>query len=430
MGTSPWNALWSRDFRLLWTSGAIGNICRWTEMVALLLLVLEMTDSVWWVALVGSMRMFPLLAGMFFGLIADRANRWYIMALVRSANVLIAAILVALILGGWINQWHILFATLAGGWAIALEQPSRHSFLYHLAGRRNAVRGMSLELVGVTLGLLVGPLMAGLFIEITGYTGTLIFVLTGYSLALLLNLMVKSRIANASAGTRSFRRTLVGGLQYSRDNRVVLGVLVVTLVLNFTGFSSIQLFPVVARNHLNVGEGLTGVLVSAFGMGTLLGAIVITLLGTVRYHGRVFVTGAALQLLGLVAFALSDSFVLSYFALLLFGLGGSAFATMQSTILLMSAAPDKRGMSIGLMDLCIGVGPIGTLQMGAVAGVLSTQQAIGIHAAAGLVLLVPIVFLTPLVWRPTTPDVEESTGQGKPSPDAQPRPDPVSKQAR
>jgi hypothetical protein len=58
---------------------------------------------------------------------------------------------------------------------------------------------------------------------------------------------------------------------------------------------------------------------------------------------------------------------------------------------------------MGLMSFCIGVGtPLGTLEIGAVAAAFSTQWAISVNAFAGLLLLIPAVVLTPLVWRPSS----------------------------
>lgn len=430
--TSVWSIFQNRDFRLLFASGSLGYTGRWMELTALSLLVLRETDSAWWVALVGVMRVTPMLVfGMLSGFIADRADRWLIMVLARSASVLAATVLLVLIITDWIQDWHILMGALALGLAMALEQPSRHSFLFDLVGPGNTTRAMSLEVLNITIGLLLGPLMAGLLIELTGYTGAYLFIASFYVLPLILNVSVESRIARTFPPSQPVWKTLTASIRYSVHNGAILGVLVTTILMNFVAFSSVQLFPVVARDHLHVGEGLTGLLISAIGMGTLIGSMMITAMGTIRFQGRLFFLGATVQLLGLLLFAISPWYILSFFMLLLFGLGLSGYSIMQATILLMSAAPERRGMAIGLMDLCVGAAPFGLLQVGAVATVLKAHEAIGINAVAGLVLLVPIIFLAPLVWRPIAPDIEETTGPDKPSPTTQTStPDPVSKQVR
>jgi hypothetical protein len=54
---------------------------------------------------------------------------------------------------------------------------------------------------------------------------------------------------------------------------------------------------------------------------------------------------------------------------------------------------------VGLMSVCIGLGtPLGALEIGIMAVLFSTSWAISVNAFAGLLLLLPVLFLTPLVW--------------------------------
>ena len=386
----------------MWASDALDNICRWMELLVLALLVLELKDSAWWVALVATMRWTPMLVfGMFSGYLADRANRWGVMVVTRGANVLITAGLLALVITDSIQAWHLLLGALALGVTFVFDMPSRHSFIYDLVGARHVVRAMSLEVLGVTTGLILGPLAGGLFVELVGFSSAYMFLLAAYILALLTISLVRSRITRSSPTAQPIWKSLGTAIRFSLENKVVLGVLTITLVFNIGSFSALQFYPVVARDHLHVGPGLTGVLGSAVGIGLLIGAIIMTIVGTVRYHGRVFVAGSAINLLALLLFAISPWYPLSFLILLMAGLGLTGFGTMQSTILLLSAEPERRGMAIGMMSLCIGIAPLGALQMGVIATVLNAQWAIGISAGAGLLLLIPIILFTPLVWKPT-----------------------------
>ena len=365
------------------------------------LLMLKLTDSPWWVALVGVMRVTPMLVfGMVSGVIADRVERWHVMVTSRSAKVIVTSVLLVLIATDRIEDWHILLGTLAIGWAYALDLPSRHAFIYDLVGPENTTRAMSLESLQIPLGILTGALLAGLLIELTGYTGTYVFLLSVYIVALILMSRIKSRTTRATTSSQPIWQSLATGLQYSVHNGPILGVLVITLIMNFLAFSAVPLFPAVARDHLEVGPGLTGVLISAAGMGFLVGSTVIASKGIIKFHGRVFTLGTVWLFIGVVIFASSPWYLLSFVALLVYGLGQSGFSTMQSAIVLTSSAPEMRGRAMGVLTLCIGAGPLGMLEVGGLATLLNPQDAIGINAAAGLVLLLPVMFLTPLMWRP------------------------------
>ena len=413
-----------RDFRFIWGSDVLDSMCRWMELVILTLLMLRETDSPFWVALVGTMRFAPmLLFGIFAGLIADRVNRWYVLVTARGANILITTVLLVLIINDWIEPWHILLGALALGWTFTLDMPSRQSFIYDLVGPQNVVRAQSMVVINFTLGRIAGPSLAGLMIETTGYGGAYMLVLAVYFPTWLLISRVRRDIPRLARASQPLWESLASGLRYSLQNRVILGLLGVTLIMNFMGFSAQQLFPVVARDHLHVGEGLTGVLLSADGIGMLIGAVIIGSLGTITHHGRIFAMGSALVLLAIILFALSPWYFLSFLILMVAGLGNAGFGTMQSSIMLLSAAPERRGTAIGVLSLCIGAGPLGMLELGAMATLLSPQVAIGINATTGLLLMVPVLLLTPLAMRPTAPPASGSGLGESARPTQAPRPE-------
>ena len=148
---------------------------------------------------------------------------------------------------------------------------------------------------------------------------------------------------------------------------------------------------------------LIGVLISAVSIGSFFGAGGIALFGVMRYHGRLFCSGVVLQFLSLFLFALSPAYPLSFVFLLFTGFGSAGFSTMQSTIILITASPEKRGTSLGVLGLCIGVAAFGGLLIGAVADLMSARIAVAISSSLGLLLLVPLIAFSPLVWRAITP---------------------------
>jgi MFS family permease len=102
-----------------------------------------------------------------------------------------------------------------------------------------------------------------------------------------------------------------------------------------------------------------------------------------------------------ILFVWSPWYGLAFMFLTIGGMGQAGFGTMQSAITMLSAPRAIRGQMMGLISVCIGIGtPLGALEIGAVAAAFSTQGAISVNALAGLFLLLPVVVLTPLAWRP------------------------------
>jgi hypothetical protein len=81
---------------------------------------------------------------------------------------------------------------------------------------------------------------------------------------------------------------------------------------------------------------------------------------------------------------------------------------MQSTIILLSAAPGMRGRAVGVLGLCIGSTPLGLLELGALSAAVGAPAAIGINAAIGLALWLSVISFTPLLARPQEPGPETS----------------------
>ena len=391
----------------MWAAGGLDNTGRWMDSVVMGLLVLGLTDSAFQVALLFVFRWVPMLAfALVSGMIADRSNRWAVMIAARTVAVVSTAALLVLVVTDTVEPWHVFIASFFLGWLFVLEFPSRRSLIYDLVGSERIVSAMSLETINSTLGKFIGPFMAGLLIEMTGFSGTYVCLVVVYAVSFFLILWMKGRGPVRVSYPYAFWNTVSRGFKYSVNNSVIRSVLIVTLIMNAMAFSVESLFPVVARDHLGVGAGLTGILISAQAIGSLAAASVIASLAVVRFHGRIFCLGLSIQLLSLLFFALSPWYPVSFLMLMLAGLGAAGYSTMQSTIILISAEPEMRGTALGMLGQCIGVAAVGGLVVGVLANLFSAQAAVAMSVSLGLVLLVPTMVFSPLVRRPITPPDE------------------------
>ena len=393
-----------RDYRLLWVTGGLDNTGRWMDSVVMGLLVLDLTDSAFQVALLFMFRWSPMLVfALISGMVADRANRWAILILARSVAVVATGALLVLVAINRIEPWHVFIASFFLGCIFVLEFPSRRSLIYDLVGSERIVGAMSLETINSTVGKFAGPFMAGLLIELTGFTGPYIFLIAVYIVALILVFKIEGRGPIRSGTAYPFWQTVSRGLSYSLKNNVIRSVLMVTFIFNALSFSVESLYPVVARDHLGVGAGLTGILISAPAIGSLLSASVIASLAVVRYHGRIFCLGLTLQMVSVLLFALSPWYPISVVLLMVAGLGAAGFSAMQTTIIMISSEPEMRGTALGMLGHCIGVAALGGLGVGVVANILNAQTAVALSITLGLILLVPVMVFSPLVKKPTSP---------------------------
>ena len=393
----------------MWAAGGLDNTGRWMDVVVMGLLVLELTDSAFQVALLFVFRWVPMLAfALISGMVADRANRWAIMMVSRMVAVTTTGAVLVLVLADAVEPWHVFIASFFLGGLFVLEFPSRRSLIYDLVGSDRIVSAMSLETINSTLGRFMGPFLAGLLIELTDFSGTYIVLMVVYIVAFVLILVMKGRGPVRAPSPYAFWNTVSRGFKYSLNNSVIRSVLLITLIMNAMAFSVESLFPVVAKNHLGVGPGLTGILISAQAIGSLAAASVIASLAVIRYHGRIFALGLVLQLISLLFFALSPWYPVSFLMLMLAGLGAAGYSTMQSTIILISSEPEMRGTALGMLGQCIGVAAVGGLAVGVVANYFSAQAAVAMSVSLGLLLLIPVLSFSPLLRRPISPPGESA----------------------
>ena len=297
----------------------------------------------------------------------------------------------------------------------ALEDPSRRTAILDIVGERRLVNALSLDTISNTSGKMLGPLLGGIMIDASGglllpwlgaeaveragFVGAagLIVAVHLADLALLTRLRIPPKPPRAAGRVEPLWRSLGDGVRYALGTPLLWGMLYVTIVMNALAFPMQQFIPDIGANNLGVGATLVGLLVAAEGIGQLTGAATMALTRNLERHGLVFVIGSSVVLLMAIGFVWAPWYLLAFGLLVLGGIGQAGFGTMQSTITMLAAPPEMRGRMVGLMSVCIGIGtPLGGLEIGIMASLFSTAWAISVNAAAGLLLLLPALLLTPL----------------------------------
>ena len=398
------------NFRTIWYATILGELSRRMEMLILAWFILQETDSVFNLGLIYVFYHLPRpILSMPGGMIADRFNRQHIMLAARGLNILTASTLFILFLSGLIQPWHALAAPFSHGIARALEDPSRRTAIFDIVGQGRLVSGMSLEMMGNTFGKLTGPILAGVLLALVGFTWAYSSVLLVNLLALGCLFWVKVPQIQRSPIGEPLWSSLVVALRSALHSPLFLGCLYITIFMNVLVLPLQQFVPEVGRSHLGVGAALVGLLVASEAIGQLVAAGVMASLRSLGHHGRVFVVGSVTTVVMAVFFVWSPWYVLSFAVLAVVGMGTAGFGTMQSSITLLSSPSEMRGRMMGLLSICIGISsPVGALEIGIVAAAFSTQLAISVNAVIGLVLFLPALMLTPLVWQPARKTPKET----------------------
>ena len=400
------------DFRTLWTVKVVNEVSRRMELLALGYLVLRMTDSPFQVGLIAVFLNLPRpFFSLFAGLVADRLDRRRVLIGVHAIYSVISTVLLSLLVMGAIQPWHVFIAIFLQGSAKVLDDPSRRTAIFDLAGRERLASAMSLETINNNSGKIAGPLIGGVLIASTGFVGsyTAILALDAVSLLIISRLKLPHRPLREGTPVQVWR-SLREGLGHAMSNRMVLGVLSMSLIMNSLVFPIQYFIPVIASDLLMVGPTLGGLLGSAEGIGNFLGGIILAVRRDIGHYGRIFAIGALLVAVMVALVAWSPWFAVSFSLLLLGGLGQAGFSTMQSTILLLESEPEMRGRTMGAQGVVNGMGHlVGGTEIGAIANAFGIGIAIGLNAGAGILLIFLVMVLTPLVKRHAGVAVQANT---------------------
>ena len=403
--------LQDRNFQYLWAARWIHEVSRRMELLLLGYLVLELTDSAFQVGLIsvflnGPRPPFALVAGM----LADRLDRWRILTTIHVIYLLLASCLLVLLILEMIEPWHVYVVVLAQGTAKVLDDPTRRASLFDLAGQDRIAHAMSLETMTNNGGKMLGPVLGGLLLQFYGFTAAFMVLVAMdlVSAALVWRMRLPERSTRVVRDT-AFWTGIGSVVRHSFSNKFALGVLTISLVMNGMVLPLQYFIPVIATDVLKVGPALGGLLGAADGIGAFVGAIVIATKRNFSFHGRYYVFGAAIVAVGVVIVAWSPWFLVSFLVLFTAGMGQAGFSTMQSTILMLSTAPDMRGRIMGSQGLVNGLGHlVGGFEIAAIAQAFTISLAIGLNAGIGLLLIAPVMLLTPLIKRPVEPHRVES----------------------
>ena len=134
---------------------------------------------------------------------------------------------------------------------------------------------------------------------------------------------------------------------------------------------------------------------AAEGCGAFVGALLIAFYAKPARFRQILLGGSCLYLGCIWLFSMSSIVALSMTLLWIGGFGVAGFAAMQSALMIASAPPEMRNRIMGLMTMCIGIGPLGILVVGSLSEILGAQTGILITTTTGLLGLAATIIIWP-----------------------------------
>jgi MFS family permease len=374
----------SPAYRRLLFGDAVSVVGTQVTIVAVPIQVYDLTGSAAAVGLVGLAGLLPLIVfGLYGGAIADAVDRRVLVIVTTSGQLVLSLVLLAQALAG-LERASLLYAVVAVQAALfAVDAPARNAFVPRLLPVHLLPSANALKQVEFSLGVTVGPLLAGVLVARSGYAAA--YALDAVSfLAALAVVAGLPAMPPAGGGRRAGTASVLEGLAFLRTRQVLLMTFVVDLVAMVFAMPR-ALFPALADQVFGGGAQTAGLLYSALAAGALVGALLSGWVGRVHRHGVAVLVAIGAWGAAITLFGLTDVLWLALLCLAAAGCADMVSAVFRTAIL-QAAAPDElRGRLGGVFIVVVAGGPrLGDGRAGGGAELVGLQ---GASVAGGLAVL-------------------------------------------
>ena len=380
-------------FRRIWLASLLSNLGILIQGVGAAWAMTQMTSSADKVALVQTALMLPImLISMPAGAIADMHDRRIVALVALSISLIGATTLTVLAWLDLVTPNLLLALCFVVGSGMALMGPAWQSSVSEQVPSETLPAAVALNGISYNIARSFGPAIGGIVVATAGAVAAFALNTVLY-LPLMVALFAWRRVAEPSRLPRErLNRAMVSGVRYITNSPSIRIVLTRTMVTGLIGGSVSALMPLVARDLLHGGAQTYGIMLGAFGLGAVIGALNIGELRK-RMSGEAAIRACALSMGGAIAaVALSHQPVLTAAALVVAGAVWMMAVALFNIGVQLSAPRWVAGRSLAAYQAAISGGiAIGSWCWGRLTDVAGVETALLVSAV--LMLASPLLGL-------------------------------------
>jgi MFS family permease len=381
------DALSIRNYRWYWLGALASYFGNYIQVPAQAWLAFQLTHSALKLGLVSAAQGVPtVLIALFSGVIIDRVQKRSVIVLSQAfllVNTLAIAILIST---GLIQYWHLLIASFLTGVNNAFNTPTRYAIVAELVPTEKIYNAFALNNGGANAARVVAPSLAGVLMAVAGTQSAYYCAAGFYIIATFTMAALSPTSKSVPVASRSIVADLTEGLRYLKVHNIIIFLLVMELVITLFGMPYQGLMPVFA-DILQVNSGRYGFMLSAVGIGAVIGSLTIASLGNFKRKGQLLLIMGIVFGIMLVLFANSvsigkvlnvglNTYYLATFWLMLVGMASTSYTMTSATIVQLSVTNDFRGRVTSFYSIILGLYPISIMIAGAMAQWLGGQVTI------------------------------------------------------
>lgn len=368
---STFRALKYKNYKLFFYGQCISLIGTWIQQIALNWLVYRLTHS----ALMMGVTVFAvtipsLFLSPFLGVIVDRVNKYRALIITQTIFMILAGVLGILTITNTVQIWHIVVLGVLMGITNTFDMPLRQAFVVNLVeDTQDLSNAISLNSTIFNLARLIGPAIGGILIANVGEG--LCFILNAISYIAVIYaffaMKIKSIAAYKTDGNNMLKE-LSEGIKYAFNNKPIRITLIYLAISSLFGMFYPLLMPIYVKEILHGGAQTLGFLMSASGVGALLGALYLAGRKNVKGLEKWICIASVLFGVGLLGLNFTNKTLIALLLLFITGYGMVIIIAACNTLTQHFVDNDKRGRIMSLYSMAfMGTAPLGSLCSGAIA---------------------------------------------------------------
>jgi len=385
----------SRNYALVWSAALVSNVGSWMQSVALGVVVTARTHDPLWTGLVAAAAFIPagLLAPV-GGVLADRLDRrrWLMVTTVGEAAFATA---LALLAARHAAPGAMVVTAFLGGVCAAVGFPAYQAMLPDLVPREDLLAAVGLSSAQFNLGRVIGPALAGVVLVLSSAAWA--FAVNAASFGAVVVALALLRLPprpRPEGPVEPVRARMAAGARVAMADPGCRAAIILIAVVALVGSPFIALVPAVSIEGLHRGAAGTSVLVTAQGVGAVIGALSLATLARVLGRRSLLVRSLFAFPVALVCYGAAPALAPAAAAIVVVGACYIGVLTGLNTVVQLRAPAEARARVLSLYMMALGtIYPIGALAEGALARALGIRV---VTAGAGVVLVVVLAAIVRL----------------------------------
>ena len=399
------DAFHSRNYRFLWLTTALFSSGFWLQQVVVGWLAYEITGSPLLTSMALGLDALPILVGApFGGLISDKFDKKILLSIIYSYQAMLMIGYSVVIAMGYANIWNLFIFVFLVGISWVINDPARMSLLAVIVPRKNLINAFALNSMAFSVMRLLVPAAGGFSLAIFGpaplFVVEAILMFSAAATIMVVQLDKDSSVDNSDRSADQLLADLKSGLTYVIKQKTIIGLTCMTVIMVILVMPFVHgLMPVYAAEVFEVGPQGLGLLLSASGLGSLIGTVILASFTQITRPGKILFI--LLGFLGALMATLAINNVYSVAMILVMLLSGSMMSYFSiSGATVQGILPDRyRGRVTGIYMMAWGLIPVGSLLAGSIANVVGPQLSTLIGSSLIFISLIAATYCFKGVWK-------------------------------